>query len=81
MLLKYYLNVCEMVPAAPVSTGITFVFTFHMRCISVVRFLQTCLLKLQTSVNTRSFPVITDSVSLHMLITQHGYFTLMTCFN
>ena len=75
MLLKYYLNDCEMVPAAPVSTGITFVFEFHVHSISIVRslhsriFLQFCLLKLQTSVNTHSFPIITDSVSLHMLIT------------
>jgi hypothetical protein len=26
-----------MVPVAPIITGITFVFTFHMRCISIVR--------------------------------------------
>jgi hypothetical protein len=29
----------ETVPVAPIITGITFVFTFHMRCISVVRVL------------------------------------------
>jgi cytochrome c biogenesis protein CcdA len=28
-----------MVPAAPIITGVTFVFTFHMRCISVIKFL------------------------------------------
>jgi hypothetical protein len=28
-----------MVPVAPIITGITFVFTFHMRCISIVRLL------------------------------------------
>jgi len=33
----YFLNDFEIVPVAPVITGITFVFTFHMRCISVVR--------------------------------------------
>ena len=33
MLLKYFVNNFEMVPVAPVSTGITFAFTFHMRCI------------------------------------------------
>ena len=37
MLLTYFLNVFEIVPVAPIITGITFVFTFHMRCISVVR--------------------------------------------
>jgi hypothetical protein len=25
-----------MVPVAPVTTGITIVFTFHMRCISII---------------------------------------------
>ena len=37
MLLMYFLNDYEIVPVAPIITGITFVFTFHMRCISVVR--------------------------------------------
>jgi len=37
MLLTYFLNNFEMVPVAPIFTGITFVFTFHMRCISIVR--------------------------------------------
>ena len=36
-LLTYFLNVFEIVPVAPIITGITFVFTFHMRCISIVR--------------------------------------------
>jgi hypothetical protein len=38
MLLTYFLNDFEMVPVAPVITGITLVFTFHMLCISIVRF-------------------------------------------
>jgi len=37
MLLTYFLNGFEMVPVAPVFTGITLVFTFHMSCISIVR--------------------------------------------
>jgi len=37
MLLTYFLNDFEIVPVAPIITGITFVFTFHLRCISVVR--------------------------------------------
>jgi hypothetical protein len=37
MLLTYFLNAFEMVPVAPIITGITLVFTFHMRCISIVR--------------------------------------------
>ena len=31
MLLRYRLSDCEMVPVAPIITGITFAFTFHMR--------------------------------------------------
>ena len=38
MLLTYFLNDFEIVPVAPVISGITFVFTFHMRCISIVRY-------------------------------------------
>jgi len=37
ILLTYFLNDFEIVPVAPIITGITFVFTFHMRCISIVR--------------------------------------------
>jgi hypothetical protein len=36
-LLRYFLSYFEMVPVAPIITGITFVFTFHMHCISIVR--------------------------------------------
>ena len=37
MLLTYFLNDFEIIPVAPIITGITFGFTFHMRCISVVK--------------------------------------------
>jgi hypothetical protein len=37
MLLTYFLNDFEIVPVAHIITGIAFVFTFHMRCISIVR--------------------------------------------
>jgi hypothetical protein len=37
MSLTYFLHYLEMVPVAPIITGFTLVFTFHMRCISVVR--------------------------------------------
>jgi len=33
MSLTYFLNDIEIVPVAPIITGITFVFTFQMRCI------------------------------------------------
>ena len=39
MLLTFFLNDFEMVPVAPIITGIILVFTFHMCCISVVRYL------------------------------------------
>jgi hypothetical protein len=43
MLLRYFLRDFEMVPAAPIIIGITFVFTFHMRCISIIRSLYTII--------------------------------------
>ena len=36
MSLTYFLNDFEIVPVVPIITGITFVFTFHMRWISIV---------------------------------------------
>ena len=36
MSLMYFLNDLEMVPVAPIITGITRVFTFHMRCIIII---------------------------------------------
>ena len=49
-LLNYFLNNFEMVPVAPfTTTGITFVFTFQMRCISIVRSLYFKLLLLLLS--------------------------------
>ena len=35
MLLMYFQNDFEMVPVAPIITGITLVFTFDTRCISI----------------------------------------------
>jgi hypothetical protein len=36
MLLRYFVIDFEMAPVVPISTCITFVFTFHLHCISVV---------------------------------------------
>jgi len=33
-----FFNKFEIAPVVPIITGITFVFTFDMRCISIVRF-------------------------------------------
>ena len=46
MLLTYFLNNFAVAPVALIITGITFVFTFHMGCISVVRSLYILLLLL-----------------------------------
>ena len=53
MLLRYFLNYFQMVPVAPIITGITFVFTFHMRCISIVRSLY--------------FKIVSDSIFITFL--------------
>ena len=39
MLFTYFLNIFEIAPVAPITTGITFVSTFHMGCISIIRFI------------------------------------------
>jgi hypothetical protein len=43
MLLTYFLNNFEMVPVAPIITGITLVFTLHMRCIIIIIIIITLL--------------------------------------
>ena len=48
MLLTYFLNDFEIVPVAPIITGITFVFTFHMRCIYIDLLLLLLLLLVKT---------------------------------
>jgi hypothetical protein len=37
MVVTYFLNDFEMVPVAPIVTGIALVFTFHIRCVSIVK--------------------------------------------
>jgi hypothetical protein len=37
MLLRYFLDYLEVVPVSPVFTGFSVIFTFHMRCSSIVR--------------------------------------------
>jgi preprotein translocase subunit SecY len=37
MVLTYFLNDFEMVPVAPILLVLSFFFTFHIRCISIVR--------------------------------------------
>jgi hypothetical protein len=35
-LLRYFLNELQTVPVVPTISGVTLVFTFHMRCVSIV---------------------------------------------
>ena len=65
MLLMYFLNDFEMVPVAPIITGITPVFNFHMHCISVVRSL--CFKIFSSSfLITFLSPQIATSINIHV---------------
>ena len=65
MLLTYFLNDFEIVPVAPIITGITFVFTFHMRCISNVRSLYFIIFSASFLI-TFLYPEIATSVNIHV---------------
>ena len=65
MLLTYFLNGFEIVPVAPVITGITSVFTFHMRCISIVRSLYFKILSASFLITFLS-PEIATSINIHV---------------
>ena len=78
ILLTYFLNVFEIVPVAPIITGITFVFTVHMRCISIVRSLyfkifSTSFLIIIIIITKLLFPeVLSQQPSIHQQ-TGHKY--------
>jgi hypothetical protein len=67
-LLRYFLNDSEMAQVVPIINGITFVFTFHMHRIYIVR-----LCKVTTSINRHiPFPLswtILSSLLLGMILT------------
>ena len=65
MLLTYFLNDFEIVPVAPISTGITFVFTFHMRYISIVRSLNFRIFSASFLITLLS-PEIATSIYIHV---------------
>ena len=65
MLLTYFLNDFEIVPVAPIITGITFVFTFHMRCMSIVRSLYFRIFSASFLITFLS-PEIATSVKIHV---------------
>ena len=65
MLLTYFLNDFEIVPVAPFITGVTFVFIFHMRCISIVRSLYFRIFSAFFLVTFLS-PKIATSINVHV---------------
>jgi hypothetical protein len=66
MSLTYFLNDLEMVPIAPIITGITLIFTFHMRCIFIVR-------SLYIKIFSASF-LISASFWIHLTYCESCYF-------
>jgi len=66
MLLTYFLNDFEMVPVASIITGITFVFTFYMRCIFIVRSLYFRIFSASFLI-TFLPPEIATSINIHVL--------------
>ena len=64
MLLTYFLYDFEIVPVAPIN-GITFVFTLHMRCISIVRYLYFRIFSASFLITFLS-PEIATSINIHV---------------
>jgi hypothetical protein len=66
MLLAYFLNDFQVVPIAPVITGITFVLTFHNRWISIVRYLYFRIFSAYFLITFLSIEIAT-SINIHVL--------------
>jgi hypothetical protein len=64
-LLRYFLNDFQMVPVVPIITGITFVCTFHMRCISIVMSLYIRIFSVSFFITFLS-PQIATSINIHV---------------
>src|SRR5215469_9417787 len=67
VLLTYFLNDFEMVPVAPITTGITLAFTFYMRCISIVRSLYFKIFSASSLITFLSLE-IAPSINVHVII-------------
>ena len=72
MLLTYFLNDFEIVPVAPIITGIIFAFTFHMRCISIVRSLYFRIFSASFLI-TFLFPEISTSIYYYYYYYYHNH--------
>jgi len=66
MLLTYFLNDFQIVPVAPITAGIAFVFPFHMRCISIVRSLYFRIFSASFLITFLS-PEIATTIDIHVL--------------
>jgi len=64
MLFKYLLIDIESVRFAPIIVGITFVFTVHMGCVSIVRSLY-CRIFLASYLITFPSPEIAASINIY----------------
>ena len=80
MLLTYFLNDSETVPVAPIITGITFVFTFHKRCISVVRSLYYRIFSASFLVTFLPSEIAT-SINIHYYYYYYYYYLLQLSFH
>ena len=65
VLLTYFLNDSEIVPVAPIFTGITFGFAFHMLCISIVSSLYLGIFSASFLITFLS-PEIATSINIHV---------------
>ena len=65
MLLRYFLTHFEIGPVAPIITGITLVFTFHMHFISIVRSLYFKIFSASFLITLLSLEIAT-SINIHV---------------
>ena len=65
MSLTYFLNDLEMVPVAPIITGITLAFTFHMHSVSLVRSIYFKIFSASFSITFLS-PEIATAINIHV---------------
>ena len=79
MLLTYFLSEFEIVPVAPTITGITFDFTFHMRCISIVKSLYLRIVSASILITFLS-PEFATSINIHIIIIIIFFVILVTKF-
>ena len=73
MLVRYFLSDFEMVPVGPIITGITFVFTFHIACISVLRALYFKIFSTSFLITFLSYKIIVIIIAIIIIIIIIGF--------